>query len=193
MGNNYSSIDCDISRMIYSQIIPKSEHNGIKIKEAGLDDFNVIVILMESISRLTWLRHCPDIHKYLTQELGKTTDDQISYKVKVNITLTAHSYMNKDLKTPYRIIPILTIGILTFAFLLSGAVMLHGHNKVGDNTIPNVYAVLKGTNIFSDLKTLVFSGLDHMNFIFQQFAQKGCVLFSIEKIQNTRSIFVSKL
>ncbi len=55
----------------------------------------------------------------------------------------------------------------------SGAVMLNGHHKVGDNTIPNAYAVLKGKSVFSDLKNLVFNGLDDMNFIFQQYAQKG--------------------
>ncbi len=51
--------------------------------------------------------------------------------------------------------------------------MLNGHNKVGDNTVPNVYAVLKGKSLFTDLKALVFKGLDGMNFIFQQYAQKG--------------------
>ncbi len=70
----YISIMPDIAyifRTVYSQIIPKSEHNGITIEEAGPDDFNVMVVLVESISRLTWLRHCPDIHQYLTQDLGK--------------------------------------------------------------------------------------------------------------------------
>ena len=54
-----------------------------------------------------------------------------------------------------------------------GAVMLNGFHKIGDNTAPNVYAVLSGRSIFSDLSTLVFSGLDGMNPIFQQYAREG--------------------
>ncbi len=57
-------------RDVFSQILPKTELNGIKIQDAGPDDLNVLVIFIESVSRLTWLRHASDVHNYLTQELG---------------------------------------------------------------------------------------------------------------------------
>ncbi len=59
-----------LCRDVFSQILPKSEHNGVKIQNLGPDDLNVLVIFVESISRLTWLRHASDVHQYLTKELG---------------------------------------------------------------------------------------------------------------------------
>ena len=57
-------------RNFHSQIIPREEFYGTKIESSGPDDFNVMFVVMESISRLTWLRHCQDIHKYITEKLG---------------------------------------------------------------------------------------------------------------------------
>ncbi len=57
-------------RNFHSQIIPKEEFYGTKIQNSGPDDFNVMFVVMESISRLTWLRHCQDIHEYITERLG---------------------------------------------------------------------------------------------------------------------------
>ena len=85
----------------------------------------MIVVILESISRLTWLRHCPEIHEFITGQLG--------------------------------------------------GVLLNGHHKVGDNTSPNVYAALRGKDVFSDLKTIALSGLNGVKFIFNEYAEKGYV------------------
>ncbi len=39
-------------------------------QESGVDDLNVLVVMLESISRLTWFRHAPEIHEYITNKLG---------------------------------------------------------------------------------------------------------------------------
>ncbi len=36
----------------------------------GTDDMNVMVMMLESVSRLAWLRHCPEIHDFITKQLG---------------------------------------------------------------------------------------------------------------------------
>ncbi len=71
--------------------------------------------------------------------------------------------------------------------------MLNGFHKVGDNTSPNVYGVLSGRSVFSDLSTLVFRGLDGMNLIFQQFAKAGYATqvsedFAPKSVSNTSNI-----
>ncbi len=39
-------------------------------------------------------------------------------------------------------------------------VILNGHHVVGPNSFPNDYAILRGVEVFSDLKKLVMSGLE---------------------------------
>ena len=44
--------------------------------------------------------------------------------------------------------------------LLFLGVILNGHHVVGRNSFPNDYAILRGVEVFSDLKKLVMSGLE---------------------------------
>ena len=32
---------------------------------SGLDDFNILLLNLESMGKLTWLRHAPHLHKYI--------------------------------------------------------------------------------------------------------------------------------
>ena len=34
------------------------------------EDLNIIGIVLESVGKLAWLRHAPELHKYITVELG---------------------------------------------------------------------------------------------------------------------------
>ncbi len=110
-------------RNYHSQIIPIKEYNGHEIEDSGTDDLNVMVIMLESISRLTWLRHSPEIHEFITQELG-------------------------------------------------GAI-LNGHHVVGGNSFPNNYAVMRGLEVYSDLRKLLMGGVEGIEIILMDFAKKG--------------------
>lgn len=55
-----------VHRNMHKQIIPKKQTNGNPFPKRGEDDLNVVTIAFESISRLIWLRHAPEIHDYLT-------------------------------------------------------------------------------------------------------------------------------
>ena len=57
-------------RNFHSQIIPVGKFNEQVIEHNGPEDLNVIVVLLESVSRLTWLRHCQDVHEFITSRLG---------------------------------------------------------------------------------------------------------------------------
>ena len=34
------------------------------------EDLNVLGVILESTGKLAWLRHAPELHKYITEELG---------------------------------------------------------------------------------------------------------------------------
>ncbi len=59
-----------IYRNFHSQIVTREDYNGIPIQDLGKNEFNVMVVIIDSVSRLGWLRHCPEIHKFIKDELG---------------------------------------------------------------------------------------------------------------------------
>ncbi len=59
-----------VYRNFHSQITPQKDYRGIPIRYLGENDFNVMLVILDSVSRLAWLRHCPEIHKFITDKLG---------------------------------------------------------------------------------------------------------------------------
>ncbi len=57
-------------RNFHSQIVPHKDFYGIPIQDSNPDDFNVMIVLLESVSRLSWLRHAEDIHQFIIDRLG---------------------------------------------------------------------------------------------------------------------------
>ena len=50
---------------------------------SGLDDFNILLLNLESMGKLTWLRHAPHLHKYIVNDLGGVLLEKHS-KVRMN-------------------------------------------------------------------------------------------------------------
>ena len=59
-----------VYRNLHQQIIVKSQADGNPFARRNQDELNMIGMTFESISRLVFLRHCPEIHKYITETLG---------------------------------------------------------------------------------------------------------------------------
>ena len=59
-----------VYRDVHKQIVPKSNLNGKHFPKKGPDEMNVALIILESTSRLNWIRQCPDLHEYITGSLG---------------------------------------------------------------------------------------------------------------------------
>ena len=57
-------------RDVHKQIIPKTNLNGKPFPKKGPDEMNVALIILESTSRLNWIRQCPEVHEYITNSLG---------------------------------------------------------------------------------------------------------------------------
>ncbi len=96
------------------------------------DRLNVMGVGIESTSRLVFLRHCPEIDKYIREQLGGVT--------------------------------------------------LEGFNKVGDNTITNMYPLGSGRDLMRDWKSLLFSTVDSMDLIWRDFGKAGYVTVAAEEI-----------
>ncbi len=72
-------IVCHDFRTVHMQIKPRQQtHDGHTFPDRGQDDLNVMVIQLESVSRLSFLRHAPDLHQYLTHDLGGVLIDGYS-------------------------------------------------------------------------------------------------------------------
>ena len=59
-----------IYRDAHKQIVPKESLNEVPFPKRGRDEMNVAMIILESTSRLNWIRQCPELHEYITNTLG---------------------------------------------------------------------------------------------------------------------------
>ena len=57
-------------RDIHEQIAPRLNWEGKPFPKKGTDDYSGILIVLESMSKSTWLRQAPKAHKYITESLG---------------------------------------------------------------------------------------------------------------------------
>ncbi len=125
-----------IYRNVHSQVIRKSKNiMGRPLLPRTRDEkdqMNLIIFAVDSTSRPMFLRHCPELHEYITKELG--------------------------------------------------GVMLEGFNKLGDNTLSNIYPMLTGRHLMSDLKSLLISTFDDWDWTWRDFMKKGYVNLIAEEV-----------
>ena len=65
---------------------------------SDVDDLNILLLNLESIGKLTWLRHAPHVHEYIVKDLGGVLLEKHS-KVGMNTCEYKQLWIFQNLKT----------------------------------------------------------------------------------------------
>ncbi len=160
----------------------KMTHRSVEHRDQ--EEINVLMLGVDSVSRLSFLRHAPDLHRSVSRHREvsfRSLRGLLFFRGKITLDAMEGKYCSCTKMDGDRLHGLWFPCLYRFITNTLGGVPLYGYNKVGDNTKPNVIPLLTGLfyeQVVGQLLEYLDGGAYHDNLPFLWWAALTIVFYS---------------